>query len=137
VASRAAGQTERQSVVSRKHFELFMVSQASESELHDRFVTMYEMYLDGHSYEKIGKRFGISRERVRQILKKRSSTDEYEQIRQRVLSRRVNTWQVKEIASLISNGYSCREIAGILGCSIDCVKRVSSKYQFQKLKKVG
>jgi len=114
-----------------------MSAQTYSSELHERFVTMYEMYLDGHSYEKIGKRFGISRERVRQILKKRSSTDEYEKIRQRILNRRVNTWQVKEIASLISNGYSCREIAGILGCSVDCVKRVSSKYNFQKLKKVG
>lgn len=98
---------------------------------------MYEMYLDGESYEKIGKKFRLSRERVRQILKKRSSEDEYEQIRNRILNKRVNTWQVKEIAALILNGYSCREIAGILGCSIDCVKRISSKYKFQELRKVS
>lgn len=103
----------------------------------DRFATMYEMYLDGHSYEKIGKKFGISRERVRQILKKKSTPDEYELIRQRILSRRVNTWQVKEIANLIEAGNTCRQVADILGCSVDCVKRVSRKYGFQKLKKIG
>lgn len=103
----------------------------------DRFATMYEMYLDGYSYEKIGKKFGISRERVRQILKKKSTPDEYEAIRQRILSRRVNTWQVKEIANLIQAGNTCRQVADVLGCSVDCVKRVSRKYGFQKLKKIG
>lgn len=106
-------------------------------QLHDRFVNMYEMYLNGDSYEKIGKKFGITRERVRQILKNRSTTDEYAKIKERILNRRVNTWQVKEIANLIGQGHSCRQIAEILGCSIDCVKRVSSKYKFQKLKKVS
>lgn len=114
-----------------------MTTEHSEDFLQGRFVQMYEMYLDGESYEKIGKRFKLSRERVRQILKNRSSDDEYEQIRTRVLSKRVNTWQVKEIANLIKTGHSCRQIAEVLGCSVDCVKRISSKYKFQELRKVS
>lgn len=114
-----------------------MGTQKTKAELRERFANMYKMYLEGYSYEQIGRRYGVTRERVRQIFKSYSSPEQYSQIQQKVLSRRISPRQIENICSLIKLGDSCSKIAETLGCSVDCVKRVSSKYKLQELAKVN
>ena len=93
----------------------------------ERFLRLYELYCDGLTYEQIGQREGITRERVRQILHKGSTTEEFKKLKEMIDNRRSNTWKNKEIENLLSVGNSCSQVAKILNISVDAVKRVSAK----------
>ena len=93
----------------------------------ERFLRLYELYCDGLTYEQIGQQEGITRERVRQILHKGCTTEEFKKLKEMIDNRRSNTWRNKEIEHLLSVGNSCPQIAKLLGISVDAVKRVSAK----------
>jgi len=96
-------------------------------ERRDRFLRFYELYSDGLTYEQIGQREGVTRERVRQVLHKGCTTEEFKKLKEMIDNRRSNTWRNKEIENLLMLGNSCTQIAKVLGVSVDAVKRVSAK----------
>lgn len=102
------------------------------TERRERFCKIYDLYLDGMSLRDIGQQLGISYERVRQILKTRSTVKEYKAIKEVADRRRSRTWQTTEAVSLLTNGYTCSETAKILGVSLSAVKRLSSQYNKKK-----
>jgi DNA-directed RNA polymerase sigma subunit (sigma70/sigma32) len=66
-------------------------------ELENRYIKMYELYMEGKSYRELGVLFNISAERVRQVLHTRSSEDGLIELRRRIDNRCMNTWRSKEI----------------------------------------
>jgi len=98
----------------------------------ERFCQIYELYLDGLSLRDIGQKLGISYERVRQILKTRSTVKEYKAIKEEADRRRSRTWETVEAINLLTNGYSCSQTAKILGVSLSSIKRLSAQYNKQK-----
>lgn len=43
----------------------------------DRIISMFDMYYDGNSCTQIGKEYGISRQRVNQIIQNHKNQEEY------------------------------------------------------------
>jgi DNA-binding CsgD family transcriptional regulator len=109
-----------------------MNTKLTAAELQDRYVKMYELYMEGKSYRELGALFKISAERVRQILHTRSSEHDLVELRRRITNRCMNTWRAKEICNLLDAGNSCRKVAEILNISIDAVKRVSARHKRNK-----
>jgi len=97
-----------------------------------RFCEIYELYLDGLSLREIGLKTKLSYERVRQILKRGSTTEEYKNIKAAADRRRSRTWQTTEAINLLSAGNSCTRVANILGISVSSIKRLSAQYNKEK-----
>ena len=106
---------------------MFNMNRKGADSRRERFLRLYELYCDGLTYEQIGQREGITRERVRQILHKGCTTEEFKKLKEMIDNRRSNTWRNKEIEHLLSVDNSCPQIAKLLGISVDAVKRVSAK----------
>lgn len=107
-------------------------SNLSATKKREQFCEIYELYLDGFSLRDIGQKLGISYERVRQILKYRSTLKEYKVIKEQADKRRLRTWSTTEALLLLNNGNSCSKTAKILGISLSAVKRLSAQYNKQK-----
>ncbi len=97
----------------------------------ERFRQIYSLYLEGHSYRSLGRKFGLSGERIRQILQTQSSTKELQVLRDEITRRYETSWQTKEIQALLDSGHTCRAIAELLNVSFYRVKRLSAKYKKQ------
>jgi transposase len=97
-----------------------------------RFCEIYDLYLDGLSLREIADRVGVSHERVRQILKTCSTSEEYKVIKAAAYRRRSRTWQTTEALNLLNAGNSCSKVSKILGISISSIKRLSAQYNKQK-----
>lgn len=93
----------------------------------DRFEKMYSLCLEGKTYSEIGKEFGITRERVRQILNKHATAEEFRLIRESVERRSLSTWFCAEILAQLEIGHTCTQISKNLGCHVSVVKRISAK----------
>jgi len=93
----------------------------------ERFLRFYELYCDGLTYQQIADREGITRERVRQVLHKGATTEEFKELKRLIDMRRDNSWRTKEVENLLDQGSSCPQIAKLLNISIDSVKRISAK----------
>lgn len=104
----------------------------SSEQRRERFCRIYELYLDGLSLRDIGIKLGISYERVRQILKSCSTSDEYKVIKAAADRRRSRTWQTTEALSLLNAGNSCSKVSKILGISVSSIKRLSAQYNKEK-----
>ena len=102
------------------------------TERRERFCQIYELYLDGLSLREISRRINISHERVRQILKEKSTNEEYKTIKALADKRRSRTWQTTEAINLLNSGNSCTQVSRILGVSVSSIKRLSSQYNKQK-----
>lgn len=112
-----------------------MLSELTLQQRQDRFKKIYELYLEGKSLRAISMIIGISHERVRQILTTRSNSFEYIKIREAIDARKSKTWQTSEIITLLNVGNSCSAVAKILNISVSAVKRISSRYNKEKLQK--
>lgn len=97
----------------------------------ERFLNFYRLYLEGHSYRTLGRQFGISAERVRQILNDYANTEERKVLREEIDRRCDTSWQTKEICALLEAGNSCRTVAEILNLSIHRIKRLSARLNKQ------
>lgn len=93
----------------------------------ERFEEMYELYMEGEKLTVIGEKFGISKQRVNQILRAAASDEEYSLIKRESERRKVSTWRDREIINLLDNGYTCNNVAGILNISLSAVKRASAR----------
>lgn len=93
----------------------------------ERFERMYSLCLEGKSYSEIGKEFGITKERVRQVLNKYATEDQFKQIRESVERRTLSSWFCSEILAQLEAGHTCSQVSKNLGCHISVVKRVSAK----------
>jgi DNA-binding CsgD family transcriptional regulator len=93
----------------------------------DRFERMYSLCLEGKSYSEIGREFGITKERVRQVLNKYSTEDQFKLIRESVERRSLSSWFCAEILAQLEAGHTCVQISKNLGCHVSVVKRVSAK----------
>lgn len=109
-----------------------MLTRRNVKERHERFYDMYNLFLEGSSYSEIGRKYGITKERVRQILKNYCTAEQYEQVRKRIEQRSLATWFGKEIISQLEAGSSCTQIAKNLNCSVSLVKRISTKWNKEK-----
>jgi len=106
---------------------MFNMNRKGADSRRDRFLRFYELYCDGLTYEEIGQREGITRERVRQVLHKGCTTEEFKKLKEMIDNRRSNTWRTKEVENLLATGSSCPQIAKLLNISVDSVKRISAK----------
>jgi DNA invertase Pin-like site-specific DNA recombinase len=97
-----------------------------------RFSDIYDMYLSGSSYSQIGAKYGITKERVRQILKSYCTAQQYAKVRERIEQRCLSTYLGKEIIAQLEAGHSCSQVAKNLSCSLSLVKRVSAKKNKEK-----
>lgn len=97
-----------------------------------RFCQIYDLYLDGLSLREIALKTKLSHERVRQILKRGSTSEEYKNIKAAADRRRSRTWQTTEALNLLNAGNSCSKVAGILGISVSAIKRLSAQYNKEK-----
>lgn len=93
----------------------------------EKFEEMYELYMDGAKLTVIGEKFGISKQRVNQILRAAASDEEYSLIKRESDRRRNSTWQDREIINLLDNGYTCYNVSTILNISLSAVKRASAR----------
>lgn len=109
-----------------------MLTRSQVQERHDRFSEIYDMYLGGSSYSQIGDKYGITKERVRQILKSYCTAQQYAKVRERIEQRCLSTYLAKEIIAQLEAGHSCSQVARNLGCSLSLVKRVSAKKNKEK-----
>ena len=109
-----------------------MLDAPSAEERRRRFCQIYDLYLDGLSLRDIGAQTGLSYERIRQILKRGSTTEEYKKIKAAADRRRSRTWQTTEAIQLLNTGHSCSQVSKILGVSISSIKRLSAQYNKQK-----
>ncbi len=98
----------------------------------ERFCKIYDLYLDGLSLRDIGNELGMSYERIRQILKSCSTSDEYKVIKAAADRRRSRTWQTTEALNLLNAGNSCSKVSKILGISVSSIKRLSAQYNKEK-----
>jgi len=105
-----------------------MIENLTADQRRTRFCQIYELYLDGLSLREISAQYGISYERVRQILKKGSTSEEYKIIKAAADRRRSRTWQTTEAINLLNAGNSCSKVSQILGISISSIKRLSAQY---------
>lgn len=83
--------------------------------------------MEGKSYSQIGKIFGISKQRVQQIVKNFASAKQYDDIRSRIERRSMGTFLAKEILAELEAGLSCSDVSKNVGCSVSLVKKISAK----------
>jgi DNA-binding CsgD family transcriptional regulator len=106
---------------------------ASKEARMERFERIYTLYIqEGLSLQQIADQFGISKQRVHQILLKEANEPELLAIKRRADIVERNTWRTKEIEYQIEQGLSCSKIAALLDISVNVVKRVSARYRRAK-----
>lgn len=109
-----------------------MLTKSQVEERVSRFSDIYDMYLSGSTYSQIGDKYGITKERVRQILKSYCTAQQYQKVRERIEQRCLSTFLGKEIIAQLEAGHSCSQVARNMGCSLSLVKRVSAKKNKEK-----
>jgi transposase len=118
---------------SKEDVQTYWGQYASKEARKERFERIYTLYIqEGFSLQQIADRFGISKQRVHQILLKESKEPELLAVKKRADMLERNTWRTKEIEYQLEQGLSCTKIATLLGISVNVVKRVSARYRKAK-----
>lgn len=92
-----------------------------------RYGLIYEYLMEGKSYAEIGKIFGITKQRVQQIVQNFATAQQYAEIRERIDKRSMTTHRGREILTQLDSGRTCYEISKDLNCSVSVVKRLEAK----------
>jgi transposase len=120
-------------IKSKEEAQQYWGQYASKEARMERFERIYTLYIqEGQSLQQIAEQFGISKQRVHQILLKESDEPELLAIKRRADIVERNTWRTKEIEYQIEQGLSCSKIAAMLNISVNVVKRVSARYRRSK-----
>jgi transposase len=120
-------------IKSKEDLQTYWGQYASREARRERFERIYTLYIqEGLSLQEIADQFGISKQRVHQILMKESKEPEMLEIKKRADMRERNTWRSKEIEFQLEQGLSCSKVATLLGVSVNVVKRVSARYRKSK-----
>jgi len=120
-------------IKSKEDVQQYWGQYASKEARMERFERIYTLYIqEGLSLQQIADQFGISKQRVHQILLKESNEPELLAIKRRADIVERNTWRTKEIEYQIEQGLSCSKIAALLDISVNVVKRVSARYRRAK-----
>lgn len=120
-------------IKSKEDVQTYWGQYASKEARKERFERIYTLYIqEGFSLQQIADQFGISKQRVHQILLKESKEPELLAVKKRADMLERNTWRTKEIEYQLEQGLSCPKIAALLGISINVVKRVSARYRKAK-----
>jgi transposase len=118
---------------SKEDVQTYWGQYASKEARKERFERIYTLYIqEGFSLQQIADQFGISKQRVHQILLKESKEPELLAVKKRADMLERNTWRTKEIEYQLEQGLSCTKIAALLGISVNVVKRVSARYRKAK-----
>ncbi len=103
-----------------------------------RYKNMYSLYCEGLTYEQIGRRYGISKERVRQVLLRGASPEEAEHLQFLLRKRRLGaSEQAPQILKLLAEGRTQKQVAETVGVSVFAVKRVAKKAQVEAWKEAA
>lgn len=120
-------------IKSKEDVQTYWGQYASKEARQERFKRIYTLYIqEGFSLQQIADQFGISKQRVHQILLKESKDPELLAVKKRADMLERNTWRTKEIEYQIEQGLSCTKIAALLGVSVNVVKRISARYRKAK-----
>lgn len=120
-------------IKAKEDLQTYWGQYASREARRERFERIYTLYIqEGLSLQEIADQFGISKQRVHQILMKESKEPEMLEIKKRADMRERNTWRSKEIEFQLEQGLSCSKVATLLGVSVNVVKRVSARYRKSK-----
>jgi transposase len=120
-------------IKSKEEAQQYWGQYASKEARMERFERIYTLYIqEGQSLQQIAEQFGISKQRVHQILLKESNEPELVAVKKRADMLERNTWRTKEIEYQLEQGLSCTKIAALLGISVNVVKRVSARYRKAK-----
>lgn len=107
---------------------MYNLNRAGAPERMERFNAMFKMYCEGKTYEQVGQHYGITRERVRQVLFRGADPEQAAILQELTQKRRLQaSQQADKILSLLAEGQSRKQVAEALGVSIHAVKRVVSK----------
>jgi transposase len=120
-------------IQSKEDVQTYWGQYASKEARKERFERIYTLYIqEGFSLQQIADQFGISKQRVHQILLKESNEPELLAVKKRADMLERNTWRTKEIEYQLEQGLSCSKVAALLGISVNVVKRVSARLNKQK-----
>jgi transposase len=120
-------------IKSKEDVQTYWGQYASKEARKERFERIYTLYIqEGFSLQQIADQFGISKQRVHQILLKESKEPELLAVKKRADMLERNTWRTKEIEYQLEQGLSCSKVAALLGISVNVVKRVSARLNKQK-----
>lgn len=120
-------------IKSKEDVQTYWGQYASKEARKERFERIYTLYIqEGYSLQQIADEFGISKQRVHQILIKESEEPEMLAIKKRADMVERNTWRTKEIIYQLEQGLSCPKVAKLLDISVNVVKRVSALHNKSK-----
>lgn len=120
-------------IKSKEDVQTYWGQYASKEARKERFERIYTLYIqEGFSLQQIADQFGISKQRVHQILLKEAKDPELLAVKKRADMLERNTWRTKEIEYQLEQGLSCSKVAALLGISVNVVKRVSARLNKQK-----
>jgi transposase len=120
-------------IKSKEDVQTYWGQYASKEARQERFERIYTLYIqEGFSLQQIADQFGISKQRVHQILLKEAKDPELLAVKKRADMLERNTWRTKEIEYQLEQGLSCTKIATLLDVSVNVVKRVSARYRKAK-----
>jgi len=100
-------------------------SRLSPTQRRERFEKIYKLYLEGYSYRALGRQFGISAERVSQILRQNATPEELKILDEVICSRCTPSYIFMKIDEMLEAGTQHKIIAESLKVSIDTVKKAS------------
>ena len=108
-----------------KHHLNFVPPRLSSTQRRERFEKIYKLYLEGYSYRALGRQFGVSAERISQILRQNATPEELKILEEAINSRCTPSYIFTEINQMLEAGTPHRVIAESLKISIDTVKKAS------------